>query len=61
MGINTIKKENLATASFLFPNNIPVAIVEPERDKPGNTAHACANPITNASRYEIFSFTRGLA
>ena len=40
IGTNTIKKENLATLSLLFPSRIPVAMVEPERDKPGNTAQA---------------------
>ena len=40
IGTNTIKKENLATFSLLFPSRIPVAMVEPERDKPGNTAQA---------------------
>ena len=36
----TIKKENCANFSFLLPNKSPVAIVLPERDKPGMTAHA---------------------
>lgn len=36
----TIKKENLANFSLLFPNNNPVAIVVPERDNPGRTAKA---------------------
>ena len=40
IGTNTIKKENLATFSLLFPSRIPVAMVEPERDKPGKTAQA---------------------
>jgi Ca-activated chloride channel family protein len=37
MGTSTIRKENFATDSFLFPNNNPVAIVLPERDNPGKT------------------------
>ena len=36
----TIKKENWASFALLFPNNKPVAIVDPERDKPGITAQA---------------------
>ncbi len=50
IGIITIKKENCATFSFLFPNNNPVEIVVPERDNPGNTATACDNPMINACR-----------
>ena len=61
MGISTIRKENLATASFLLPNSSPVAMVLPEREIPGNTATACANPMTKASHQPIFSFWRGLA
>jgi hypothetical protein len=48
MGINTIKKENFATSSFFTPNNKPVAMVVPERERPGKTATACANPIRKA-------------
>ena len=44
----TIRKENCAYFSFELPNKSPVAIVVPERDKPGSTAHACAIPIMNA-------------
>ena len=40
MGITTIKKENCATCSRLSPRIIPVAIVVPERLKPGKTAIA---------------------
>jgi len=58
-GIITIRKENFATASFLFPSMIPVAMVDPERERPGITAHAWAIPMINASRKDIFSFVRG--
>lgn len=57
IGTRTIKKENLATSDFLFPNNKPVAMVEPEREIPGITAKVCATPIIKASRKLIsFSF-----
>ena len=39
-GIKTIKNENFAIFSLLFPNNIPVEIVAPERESPGKTATA---------------------
>ena len=61
IGTSTIRKENLATFSLLFPKRIPVAIVDPERDNPGNTAQAWAIPITKASRKEIVVFARGRA
>lgn len=38
IGIKTIKKENFAISSLLFPSNNPVEIVVPDRDKPGKTA-----------------------
>jgi hypothetical protein len=44
----TIKNENCATEDFLTLQSNPVEIVEPERDKPGSTAIACAIPTTNA-------------
>ncbi len=50
IGMSTMRNENLATCSFLLPNIIPVAMVEPERDKPGKTATAWAKPIMKASR-----------
>ena len=57
----TIRKENCASFALLSPNNKPVAIVLPERDNPGNTAHACARQMINASYIEMFSFWRGFA
>lgn len=48
IGTRTIKNENCATASFFTPQSNPVAIVVPERDKPGKTAIAWDNPITKA-------------
>ena len=57
----TIKKENCARFSFLLPNKSPVAIVLPERDRPGRTAQACAKPIIKASRMLMFSLIRGFA
>lgn len=49
IGANTIRKENFAISPFLFPNSKPVAIVEPERETPGNTAKAWAIPIIRES------------
>ncbi len=49
MGIITIRNENLAICSRLSPMMMPVAIVDPERDRPGRTATAWAQPITKAS------------
>ena len=40
IGTNTIRNENCAMFSFLLPSNRPVAIVVPERESPGSTAHA---------------------
>ena len=50
IGIKTIRKENCAMLSFLFPRMRPVAMVVPERESPGNTARACPNPMMKASR-----------
>lgn len=36
----TIKNENCARFLRLFPNNKPVAMVDPLRDRPGKTAQA---------------------
>ena len=52
----TIRNENCASDSFLLPSSKPVAIVLPERERPGITAHACAKPIIKASFRLIFSF-----
>ena len=49
MGIMTIRNENEATFSRLSPRSIPVAMVVPERLRPGRTAIDCAMPMTNAS------------
>ena len=56
----TIRNENCASFSLLSPSRSPVAMVEPERDRPGSTATACAKPMTNASAMEISCLTRGL-
>ena len=61
IGISTMRNENCATLSFLLPSKRPVAIVVPERDKPGNTAIACPTPMMNASLNEIVSRWRGFA
>ena len=61
MGGITIKKENCAKDALLFPKSRPVAIVLPERERPGNTATACAKPMINASFRLIYSFWRGRA
>ena len=50
MGMMTMRNENLATWSRLLPRIIPVAIVEPERLRPGSTAMAWAQPMIKASR-----------
>ena len=47
-GIDNIKL-NLAANSLSKPILRPAAIVVPERERPGNTAHAWPNPINNAS------------
>ena len=46
----TMTKENVATCSRLSPKRIPVAMVVPERLRPGRTARACPQPITKESR-----------
>ena len=61
MGTMTIKKEKLATFSFLSPNKIPVAMVVPERESPGSIAIVWAIPMMNASKYEMSSLGRGFA
>ena len=38
-----------AAASRRTPRNMPIAIVEPDRDMPGISADACAHPISSAS------------
>ena len=55
MGGMTMRNENCASFSFLLPSKMPVAIVEPERERPGSTAAACAKPMMKASFIEIFS------
>lgn len=53
-GTRTIKKENFAISSFFNPSSIPVEIVAPDLDNPGNTAMAWEIPITNALPYVSF-------
>ena len=50
IGASTIRKENWATLSLRLPRISPVAIVVPERDRPGSVATACARPMMKASR-----------
>ena len=50
IGASTMRNENCATAVFLLPSNRPVAMVDPERERPGMAAQACARPMTKASR-----------
>ena len=52
-------KENCASFFRLLPRSKPVAMVEPLRESPGSTAHACAIPIIKACSGEIFSFSFG--
>ena len=61
MGGITMRNENCASDSFLLPSSRPVAMVLPERDSPGMTAHACAMPMMRASFHEMFCLMRGLA
>ena len=61
MGGMTIRKENCASFSFLLPSSKPVAMVLPERERPGITAQACAIPMMKACQPLMFSFCRGLA
>ena len=49
-GISTIRKENLAILSLLFPIINPVAIVAPDLDIPGMVATDWAIPMIRASR-----------
>ena len=48
IGASTIRKENWAILSLFTPDTSPVAIVAPERDRPGATAKACAIPTKRA-------------
>ena len=41
----TNKNEKVVTCFLSKPNNNPVEIVAPERDRPGMIANACENPI----------------
>ena len=50
IGASTIRNENCATAAFLLPSKRPVAMVVPERERPGMAAQACARPMMKASR-----------
>ena len=50
IGASTIRNENCATADFLLPSRIPVAMVVPERESPGIDATACDRPMMKASR-----------
>ena len=44
--IGTLRiKENLAALNLSRPLYIPVAIVKPDLESPGNTANPCAMPI----------------
>ena len=61
MGITTMKNENWATRSRLSPSRIPVAIVEPDRLRPGRTATAWAIPIINASDHVMSRPSRRVA
>ena len=40
MGMITMRNEKRATRSRLSPSRMPVAMVVPERDRPGSTATA---------------------
>ena len=61
IGGSTIRNENCATTSRLLPSSRPVAIVVPERDRPGIAATACAQPMIHASRHDNSLFSRSLA
>ena len=50
IGAKTIKNENVATAPFSLPSRRPVAMVVPERERPGIVATAWLKPIIKASR-----------
>ena len=53
IGIRTMRNENCAMLSRRTPQMSPVAIVVPERESPGATAHAWPRPTTNACHQEI--------
>ena len=55
MGGMTMRNENWASFSFLLPSRRPVAMVLPERERPGRTATAWAIPMTKACQGEMFS------
>ena len=50
MGMMTMRKEKRATSSRLSPRMMPVAMVVPERERPGRMATAWAQPMMKASR-----------
>ena len=47
--------ENVTAVSFVSPQKRPAAVVEPERDTPGNRATHCIAPIATASATFILS------
>ena len=51
----TIRNEKCASFSFLSPSRSPVAMVLPERERPGSVAIAWAIPIIKAWTGEMFS------
>ena len=57
----TMMNEKLATSSLLLPSSSPVAMVDPDRERPGSVAAACARPMTKALPKVIPFLARGLA
>ena len=60
IGASTIRNENCATAAFLLPSKRPVAIVVPERERPGMAAQADAHlKRTIMGRETVVAITEG--
>jgi hypothetical protein len=55
-----IQNENRAEARRLSFRNLPDAIVIPQRESPGNSPIAWANPMRTASGQRIWRMDRGL-
>ena len=49
-GSNKIRKEKRVTSFLSQPKIIPIAIVAPERERPGKIAIHCASPIQKDAR-----------
>ena len=55
-GSNKIRKEKRVTSFLSQPKIIPIAIVAPERERPGKIAIHCASPIQKDACIAYFLF-----